>query len=444
MACDISIRNSRLFKSPLSIADIIGKENWVYGTLDECGRLEVGKNDGSGPLVIYDPASIGRGVQIENIESKTEILLSLPLPATENDVRMLYCAAGRIASLWKSGIVFIDEEKVKVSDLNDCMERDMTVNAGLFNTLKESLEEGGITLFCARLPICVTREQLAGFASDYKSFGKFLHKKQKTDAYMSVALFGEFAGEISSHYVVFDRGEIILPKVPRMKCQVNGEETVCSKAYVIISELFPEEKSSRLDYKTFLERVPAEKKSEFDCEHFMILPLSVTELRTIFKQRTLAVTVPEESFALVESKDSEGAKALMVINTSMKDHKDNVALRQVFGYYCSVIFDYEDVDESLWPTSEEFSVMQDYTETFDKEIKGDTIHPNALFVARITHRGTCQMIWMLNDYSKAIEYMDGIISRNDQTRNFEYHIEHEVEWNEISWFLQEFKQKDHS
>ena len=156
MACDISIRNSRLFKSPLSIADIIGKENWVYGTLDDCGRIEVGKNDGSGPLVIYDPASIGRGVQIENIESKTEILLSLPLPATENDVRMLYCAAGRIASLWKSGIVFIDEEKVKVSDLNDCMERDMTVNAGLFNTLKESLEEGGITLFCARLPICVT------------------------------------------------------------------------------------------------------------------------------------------------------------------------------------------------------------------------------------------------------------------------------------------------
>ena len=132
----------------------------------------------------------------------------------------------------------------------------------------------------------------------------------------------------------------------------------------------------------------------------------------------------------------------MVVNASLNEHKDDEALRKVFGYYCSVIFEYKDIDESLWPTSEEFSVMHDYVETFDKALKGDTEHPNALFVARVTQKGTCQMIWMLNNPDMAIEYMDGIISRNDQTRDFEYHIEQDTGWEEISWFLQEFKKDD--
>ena len=442
MACDISIKNSRLFKSPLSISDIIGKENWVFGTSDDSGRMEEGKNDGSGPLVIYNPSSIGRGIQVLNIGNRKEIQLSLPLPATEDDVRMLFSTAERIASLWKAKNMIVDEEEVMISDTAVHIERCLNANAGLFDTLKNELLSEYITLFCAVLPICVNKEDLAGFAADYKSFGQFLHKRQRIDAYLSVALFGEFADEICSHYIIFNGGEIILPKVPDMKCIVNGEESVCSKAYVIISGLFPEEKTSRMDYNAFLEKVPADKKSEFDCHNLVIRSLSLKKLREIFSRRTLSVTIPEESFALVESMDSEGAKALMVVNASLNEHKDDAALRKVFGYYCSVIFEYEDIDESLWPTSEEFSVMHDYVETFDKALKGDTEHPNALFVARVTQKGTCQMIWMLNNPDMAIEYMDGLISRNDQTRDFEYHIEQDTGWEEISWFLQEFKKDE--
>ena len=364
------------------------------------------------------------------------------MPATEDDVRMLFSTAERIASLWKAKNMIVDEEEVMISDTAVHIERCLNANAGLFDTLKNELQSEYITLFCAVLPICVNKEDLAGFAADYKSFGQFLHKRQRIDAYLSVALFGEFADEICSHYIIFNGSEIILPKVPDMKCIVNGEETVCSKAYVIISGLFPEEKTSRMDYNAFLEKVPADKKSEFDCHNLVIKSLSLKKLREIFSRRTLSVTIPEESFALVESTDSEGAKALMVVNASLNEHKDDAALRKVFGYYCSVIFEYKDIDESLWPTSEEFSVMHDYVETFDKALKGDTEHPNALFVARVTQKGTCQMIWMLNNPDMAIEYMDGIISRNDQTRDFEYHIEQDTGWEEISWFLQEFKKDD--
>ena len=160
------------------------------------------------------------------------------------------------------------------------------------------------------------------------------------------------------------------------------------------------------------------------------------------KKETVQILIPDESFNLVESTDSEGAKALMVINAAFKLHKDDTPLKQVFGYYCSIIFDYNDVDDNLWPTPEEFSIMQDYVGTFDKAIKVNDEHPNALFVARVTHKGTCQMIWMLHDAQTTIEYLDGVISEGNQIREFEYSIEGDPEWKCIEWFLQDFPSKE--
>lgn len=160
------------------------------------------------------------------------------------------------------------------------------------------------------------------------------------------------------------------------------------------------------------------------------------------KKDTALIQIPDESFELVESTDGEGACALMVLNASLKYHKEDVLLKKVFGFYCSVIFDYNDVDDNLWPSSEEFSIMQDYVESIDKALKVNNEHPNALFVARVTHKGTCQMIWMLHDAQTAIEYLDGVIAEGNQIREFEYSIEGDPTWSSIEWFLQDFPSKD--
>ena len=160
------------------------------------------------------------------------------------------------------------------------------------------------------------------------------------------------------------------------------------------------------------------------------------------KRETVTICIPEESLAILESPDLEGAVALMVINQALKEHQDDSDLKQVFGYYCSIIFEYLDVDDNLWPSAEEFAIMQDYVETFDKGLKGLPEHPNALFVARITHKGTCQMIWMLHNAQTAVEYLDGIIAKGNEVRQFEYHIEGDPEWKSIGWFLQDFPTKN--
>lgn len=69
-------------------------------------------------------------------------------------------------------------------------------------------------------------------------------------------------------------------------------------------------------------------------------------------------------------------------------------------------------------------------------------HPNALFVARITHAGTCQMIWMLNNPDITIEYLDRVRANKEQEREFEYQIESDVEWDSIGYFLQDFPEKE--
>ncbi len=42
------------------------------------------------------------------------------------------------------------------------------------------------------------------------------------------------------------------------------------------------------------------------------------------KKETVQILIPDESFNLVESTDSEGAKALMVINASLKLQNDDI------------------------------------------------------------------------------------------------------------------------
>ena len=87
------------------------------------------------------------------------------------------------------------------------------------------------------------------------------------------------------------------------------------------------------------------------------------------KQETVTLLIPEETLAIFETADLEGLKALMVINQALKDHQDDSGMKQVFCYYCSIIFNFIDVDDNMWPSSEEFAIMRDYVETFDKGLK---------------------------------------------------------------------------
>lgn len=285
MARELFIRNSRLLKKPLSMSDIVSGHKWSYGTLDDHGRLDEGKIDNSGPLIIYDTEKIGRGIQILDHDSSKEIHLALVLPATEGDVRMLYDVAKRIAELWKSKHISVDGDKEDVSNLDHCIDFDIKTHKSVLRNARQIFNGSEyLNLACATLPVCISIEQLENFADDYNEFGHYLHEKQMISAYKSAPLFAQLDDVICSIYVFFDNGEIILPKEPEMKFTQDGEIYICEESYIFIHDLFEGEKISKMRFDDFVSRVPSEKKTEFDYRHILINPLTSEELQAIFKE----------------------------------------------------------------------------------------------------------------------------------------------------------------
>ena len=282
MAREIIIHNASKTKTPLAIVDIIGNDNYGYGVFDQYYRLDIDKISEEF-LLVFDNDCIGRGVQIIGLSSNKKLHLGLSLPTTENDIKMLYRLATRIANLWKANHVFVEGDKVDIKDLDIYVKHDIDMNIKLLRDADNIFTSEYIDFPCATNPISFTASQLCNYASDMRDFETFLHEKQSIGAYFSAPLFYEVNGVLNVLYVVFDEGHIILPDTPQMTFRSEEDEVICDNSFVACSNLFPDEKFSRISFVDFLKRVPTEKKSRFDCHHTLVEPMSIEELQEIFK-----------------------------------------------------------------------------------------------------------------------------------------------------------------
>ena len=280
MSREVFIHNSRLFKKSLSLADIIGDSPYEVSYLDEHMRM-TGQEGESCFTLLYDGNCIGRGVQVvEN--NKNTIHLAVNLPCTQEDVQMLYKVSRRIASLWKSDSIIVEETKVALSEIEQVEEQDIALNKSILINAPKVFGNEYATLFCAILPICVPVTQLQGYSDNYQGFSHYLNEKQEIGAFYSCPLICSLDGELVSIYVGISDGKFILPYTPQMSFKEEGNEVQCNRALIAIPEVFPDGTISQLDYQTFIDRIPKEKKTEFDCQHILVSNLSNKELQSIF------------------------------------------------------------------------------------------------------------------------------------------------------------------
>ncbi len=143
------------------------------------------------------------------------------------------------------------------------------------------------------------------------------------------------------------------------------------------------------------------------------------------------VEIPKDYYALVES-TIDGKPAITVVNTALRKFK----AKDIFAWTLTLTMEFKELAENGMPTSDESKMVIDYLESLSEQIKGDTAHPNALFLARETWDGTCQMIWQVYDPKPVDKLLKEIIDNESYPRPFEYIMEHDPKWKKVAWTKQ--------
>ena len=283
MAREIYIQNTHFFKKKLKETDFIGTENYTVSYLDQDMRQTFEKSEASF-TVIYNRDHIGRGVQIVDIDDKHTIHLAVSPPCTEEDIEVLYNVASRIAQKWNTSYIMIDDNKVACSDIKRWKDRDISTNINILKNAQNVFQTDSVELYCAVMPICIPTNQLQKYADNYDEFSTYLNEKQHIDAFYSCPHFIIKDSKLCSLYVGITDGPFIIPKAPKMTANSNEVKKNCDKALIAIYNVFQDDNTNMMEFNDFLNGIPQGKLSEFDCNHYLVSPLSIQELQTLFRQ----------------------------------------------------------------------------------------------------------------------------------------------------------------
>lgn len=108
--------------------------------------------------------------------------------------------------------------------------------------------------------------------------------------------------------------------------------------------------------------------------------------------------------------------------------------KEVFGWYLSLIIDYDRIVGEGMPDEEYTRKMQDFSDTLTKGLSVDSAHPNALFFGRITGDGYTQIIWYVNNPDAADKFLKELIDSKAYPFEFEYEMTSDPDWEEAAYW----------
>ena len=152
------------------------------------------------------------------------------------------------------------------------------------------------------------------------------------------------------------------------------------------------------------------------------------------KMKEYKVLIPDETYQILNFVQDK-LPGVVVVNTGLRNFEPKI----VFGWHLSIIIDLEDLIENGMPSKKERDLIYEYGELLNRNIKGDKVKPNGLFLARITWNKTRQLIWRINDPEIANNFLQQIITENSSPRPFDYKMEQDIEWKFTEWYLTEYK-----
>lgn len=139
------------------------------------------------------------------------------------------------------------------------------------------------------------------------------------------------------------------------------------------------------------------------------------------------VVIPEEQHGGFDFTQDE-MPGMAVVNVAL----DGFEPKLVFAWHLSMLVDYKDLDDDEYPSPAEEEILGEFETSLDQQLKEDD---NALFLARVSHAGQRELVWRIYDPKVAHEQLQSILSNKSHPRPFEYKIDHDEQWAETEWFL---------
>jgi len=116
------------------------------------------------------------------------------------------------------------------------------------------------------------------------------------------------------------------------------------------------------------------------------------------------------------------------INSALK----NFESKKEFPWQLSIVVECVELVENRLPSSAEQEALYQFEDKIDPLVRS---RGDALFLARTTYDGQRELIWRIRNPEAVNSALQDVIRQKDHTREFDYRIDEDPNWDKASWYL---------
>ncbi len=271
MQITIEIKQKAIFKKNFDLKGFIKKHNLFYGSYNAYFVLRENMIDKQ--TIVFDRKAIGRGIEITS-ENKN-VTFKLSLPATKEDISLLYDLVKSVCKDFNLSYFFKKDNKVELSEISQCIKEDEESSTKILDEMEKKIyltRDENIVLFSALHPITFGEKEIDEVEGSLDKFGALLHKLQNQRLYYAApTVYQKKNGQMIVAFHVDEEMLTVLPVEP----VIYGPNKVELRDWYIFFA-----GGSVLRLETFYEHVP--HKQYYDSNHYSVC-LSEEEISNLIE-----------------------------------------------------------------------------------------------------------------------------------------------------------------
>ncbi len=258
MSVNVRLKQKSLFKKKLNIDEIIKILNLSYGVCDENYRLN--RNEIANHTLIYDENNLARGIDLSL--DGTDILLSLSLPTSKEEIRCFYDVIDRLCNELKIQKYIRDEKQVNIKDKEKFIKDDESGSIFGLESIQERIsknEYDHFEIFGIYNPISIGIKEIKEINNNLDNFSSFLSRIQSLDVYYAAPRVYKVHDRLVGIYAI---GLNIPSVVPIKPYIVLNQIQEIEEWYVMLKE------GKTIKYEDFINNI--DKGEYYDANHIIV------------------------------------------------------------------------------------------------------------------------------------------------------------------------------